>query len=126
MASFMNNAGNLGINVTLRRVRVSCCHGKAIIIAYSECVSVALVIQHAMCMCRVILFYVACLALPYFPTLSHKRHDLQKKVFEHTTCVLILSTTLSETFLILRRIQRDIIVNVLRSSCKVPVILVRF
>ena len=41
-------------------------------------------------------------------------------------CVLIFSTTfLSETFLILRRIQRDII-NVQRSSCKVPVILVRF
>jgi hypothetical protein len=33
---------------------------------------------------------------------------------------------LSETFLILKRIQRDMIKNVLRSSCKVPFILVRF
>ena len=33
---------------------------------------------------------------------------------------------LSETFLILRRIQRDMITNVNISSCKVPVILVRF
>jgi hypothetical protein len=40
--------------------------------------------------------------------------------------VLILSTNLSETFLILRRIQRDVIVHVHRSSYKVPAILVSF
>jgi hypothetical protein len=33
---------------------------------------------------------------------------------------------LSETFLILRRIERDIIINVRRSSCKAPLTLVRF
>ena len=33
---------------------------------------------------------------------------------------------LSETFLILRRIQRDIIINVHRSSCKMPVFLLDF
>jgi len=31
---------------------------------------------------------------------------------EHKMCVLIFTTTLSETFLVLRRIQRDIIVNI--------------
>jgi hypothetical protein len=41
-------------------------------------------------------------------------------------CVFIFCTNLSETFLILRRTERDIIENVYRSSCKVPFILVRF
>jgi len=41
-------------------------------------------------------------------------------------CVLILSTVLSETFLILSRFERDMITTVYRSSCKVPVILVTF
>ena len=34
--------------------------------------------------------------------------------------------SLPETFIILRRIQRDMITNVYRSSCKVAVIVVRF
>jgi len=42
---------------------------------YSECVSVASVIQHTKRMRRFILPSVACLALPLFSTLSHKRHD---------------------------------------------------
>jgi len=40
--------------------------------------------------------------------------------------VSIFSTTFLETFLILRKIQRDIIMNVHRSACEVPVIHVRF
>jgi hypothetical protein len=106
------------------RSRNHCCSGKAISITYSQCVSVALVIQHAKRMRRIILLSVACPAVPYFSTLSHKRHDFQKKVIEHKMCVLIFSTILSETVLVLRTNQRDI-VNV-RSSCKVPVVLVRF
>jgi len=50
---------------------------------------------------------------------------LRKQVIKHKVCVLIFSINLSEIFLILRRIQRDIITNVHRSSCKVPVIFVR-
>ena len=44
-----------------------CCCGKALSIAYSECVPVALVIQHAMRMHHILLSVVACLSVPYFP-----------------------------------------------------------
>jgi hypothetical protein len=75
---------------------------------------------------RIILSSVSCLALPYFSTLSHIRYDFRENIIEHKMCVLVFSITLSEIFLILRRIQRDIIINVHRCFCKVPVILVRF
>jgi hypothetical protein len=88
------------------------------------CIHVLVIIQN-----RIILSSVACLALPYFFTLTHKRQDfLQKKVTEHKMCVLIFSTTFVlewEMSVILRRVWLDIIVNVRGSSCKVGVILVR-
>ena len=67
-----------------------------------------------------------CLAPPYFSTLFYKRHDFRKKVIEHKMCVLIFLQLLFETVLILRRIHRDIVINVKTSSCEVTVILVRF
>ena len=46
--------------------------------------------------------------------ISHKQHDFRKKVKEYTKRVSTFSTILNRTFVILRRIQRDIIINVHR------------
>jgi hypothetical protein len=75
------------------RWRNHCCRGKAISIKYYECVYVALEIQHAKRMRRIILSSVACPALPYISVLSHKRHDFGRKVIEHKVRVLIFCTT---------------------------------
>ena len=69
--------------------------------------------------------YVHCLSC-YFFTLPHKRREFRRKVTEHKMCFLIFSTCLSETYLILRTTEWDMITNVHRASRKIPVILVRF
>jgi len=110
-------------NKILRRVRVTIVTVKKTInITYSEYESVALVIQHTTRMRRIIFSPVACPAVQYFSTLSHKRLDFSGKVTEHKMCVLIFFTNLSETFPILRIIQRQIIINERKSACKVNVI----
>jgi hypothetical protein len=75
----------------------------------SKCVFVALVIHHGKRMRRITLSSVTCLALPHFSTLPHIGHDFREIVTEYKVCVLIFSTFLSETFLILRRNERDMI-----------------
>jgi hypothetical protein len=56
-------------------------------------------------------------------TLLHKGTTFEEKSIEDKMCVVIVSTTLSGTFLILRRTELDIIINTHRSSCKLPLVL---
>jgi len=91
-------------------------------------VFVALVIQRAVRMRRIVLSSVDCLAVPHYSTLSHKGKDLQKKkTLLNIMCVFdFLYNFFSNTFLIPRRNEGNVIINVFRSSCTVPVIVVRF
>jgi len=100
------------------------CRGKTVSITHSECVSVSSSSMQSAC---AILLSLSCPALQYFSTLSHKWHDFRGKKSYWTQKVFFWFSLqlLSGTFLILRRIQREIITNVQRSSCKVPNILVR-
>ena len=82
--------------------------------------------QHARPTRRAVLLSVTCPTLTYISTLSHKRHSFQEKnVIEHKIYVLVLSKILSEKRFLLRRTQGDIIINIHRSSNKVPVFLGR-
>jgi hypothetical protein len=59
-----------------------CCSGKAISITYSECVSVALDIQHAKCMHRIILSSLSSLTVSYYSTLPYNRYDFWKTLLK--------------------------------------------
>jgi len=86
--------------------------GKAKIITYSECVLVALVVQHAICMSHIFicglsdsttLCHIISLTVPL---------KIKRTVF-NIKCVLIFSVQiLSGTFLILRINERDVIKNI--------------
>ena len=82
-----NKTGNVRINVTMRRDRLTTVAvQKQKSITYSECGSTKFVIKYAKCMRRITLSSVAGMALTYFPTLSHKRQDVRKKVIEQKVC----------------------------------------
>jgi hypothetical protein len=58
-----------------------CCRLEVISITYSECASVALLMQHVKHMYHTIISPVASLALMYFSTLSHEGYNFQKKSY---------------------------------------------
>ena len=74
---------------------------------------------------RILLSSVACVAVLNFATLSQKRYDFRVgECTGHAQCVFRFSVMfLSSTFLILRRIQLDIIMHIHRTSREVLCIL---
>ena len=72
-------------------------------------------LTQAKCTHRNILPYVACPSLPDSSTLFHKWHNFGEKKFMNIKCVFlfIFFTKLSETFLILKRIQLDMTAKML-------------
>jgi hypothetical protein len=109
--------------IILRRVHKPLLHYTAQSVTYSECVSVALGIQHAMRMCHIIICGLhGC--KKNISTVGHKRHDSRKQL-QNVKYVSNFSTNFVGTFLNLRRTEGDMIKNVYWSLCR-TLVLVRF
>jgi hypothetical protein len=91
------------------------------------CVCVlAFPVRHAKRIRHAILSSVACPVVQYFSTLPRKSRGIREKVTEYKMRVAIFSTTVARNTSHLGRNGREMARNVHRSSCEVPVILVRF
>ena len=94
-------------------------------ITHCECVFVALGVRHAMRM-----RHIAICGLPrstvFFHIISQTARFSKKKIIEIIIVFGVSIRLLSQIFCILRRNERDVVQTAYRSSCKVPVIIVRF
>ena len=79
---------------------------------------IVLVACHATRICHIILADYT-----IYSTLSHKQRGFLEEVIDLKSVFWFSLLILSQTFLILRRTQRDMITNVHRSSCTVPLLL---
>ena len=115
--------GQGSVKISCLRIFINCAAWKSNkYLQYSECVFVALGIQHATGMCHIFICGLSGSTL-FFHIISQRARYWTKKIVEYKTCVLIFYTNLSEIFHSLRRTERDMIKNVCWCSCKVSVIL---
>ena len=92
---------------------------------YSEHVFVALGVQCEMCMRHIFLCGMPSFVI-FLYIISQTAQFSKKKVINHEKCYLIFSKIFSETFLILRRIVRDMIKMFIGLQSKYPLFLSDF
>ena len=113
------------------RSRSHWCRGEAVSAKYSECVCLYSCLSYPRCKSHILYAELHCHLWPvwYYHIFTHyltKGTSVEGKKHLNIKCVFWFSLQLLiEIFLVLRT-QRDIIINVRRSFCKVLVILVRF
>ena len=95
--------------------RNNCSCGKTIGILYSECVSVALCIQYARCMCCIVICGLPGSTI-FFRIISQTARFSKTIYRTYDVYFDFLYKFLSESFIILRRIQLDITINVHRHN----------
>jgi hypothetical protein len=92
--------------------------GKALSITYSVACVCSLSYPACEAHALIALSFVASATPPCSSTLPHKWHDFRKNIVVHKMCALIYSSTLLwRIFFILRRIRRNIVINIHRSLC---------